>query len=110
MLARKRAVCKNSCTMTIQVQALSLLCHLRVFVSESSRRQLSAEEVVELRGILAQLSESAEGDLFACRHVAAIREGLMRAVIFPARGSDEVRREVILHTHALSGHFIGGGE
>ncbi|MDB6072707.1 MAG: hypothetical protein JWO89_347 [Verrucomicrobiaceae bacterium] len=96
--------------MTIQVQALSLLCHLRVFVSESARRQLSADEVVELRAILSQLSESVEGDLFASRHVLAIREGLMRAVIFPWRGSDEVRRDVILHSHALSGHFIGGGE
>ena len=95
-------------TQITQIHALSLLCHIRSFVHESARRQLSAVEVVDLRGMLAQLAESTGGDLFTLRHVAAIREGLMRSVILPRRGSDEIRSDVLLHCHALSGHIIGG--
>lgn len=92
--------------MMTKVLALSLLGHIRSFVAESSRRTLSGAEVEELAETVTQLAECVMGDEFALRQMEAIEAGLQQEFNRVRPGSNELRQDVILHAHALSGHIV----
>ena len=96
-------------TMLTKILALNLLSQIRIFVCESARRRLSIAEVQELADTVHQLAESVAEDAFAMRLAKAIKSGLQQEFCDVWPGSNSMRQDVLLDTHALSGHLIAQG-
>jgi hypothetical protein len=92
--------------MLTKILALNLLSQIRIFACESARRRLSVTEVQELADTIRQLAECVREDPFALRQVKAIKDGLRQEFCDVWPGSNAIRQDVLLDTHALSGHLI----
>ncbi|MDB6139030.1 MAG: hypothetical protein JWO94_2102 [Verrucomicrobiaceae bacterium] len=96
--------------MLTKILALNLLSQIRIFVSESSRRRLSLAEVQEMAEAVGQLIECVGQDAFALRLIQSIEAGLQQEICDVWPGSNATRQNVLLDTHALSGHLIWENE
>lgn len=94
-------------SMMTKVLALNLLCQVRLWVTESMRRRLLPEEVKELADTVAELTQCVgDEDPFTVRQVKVIKATLQRAFDHQGTGSHDLRKDAILHAHALSGHLV----